>query len=310
MAIACKCGSTSLGDTGTPNCQPIEGVTSRVIGVPLLQEDGTENKIELATYTGDQAEWDLRLNAAEDARYYLTPALGNVTDVRADSTFQTNDSGKSIKLRQGIRNATMLFDKQGGVFQGKLEEWACTDFGIYIIDDKGNLIGNISSDGLFLEPIPVDQDTWDINLIKGVDGTSVQAVMAQFEFDRFTNDSDLRMIEASETEISLLKKTFRGLLDANIVVSNLTTLGFTATVTLDYGSAGTGLPVKGLVFGDFLVDELSPTTGNVPVNVATPTANGVYDVEFTSATTSGDVLSVDIVKNGLDVDAVTTIAVP
>lgn len=305
MAIACICGTTSLGDTGTPNCQPIEGVTSRVIGVPQTQEDGTLNRIELATYTGSQAEWDLRLNDVEDARYYLTPALGNVTDVRADSVFQTNDSGKSLKLRQGIRSATMLFDKQSGVFQGKLEEWACTEFGIYIIDDKGNLIGNISSDGLFLEPIPVDQDTWDINLIKAVDGTSVQAVMAQFEFDRFTNDSDLRMIEAKETEISLLKKTFRGLLDANIVVSNLTINGFTATVTLDYGSAITGLPVKGLVFGDFLVDELSPTPGNVPVNAAVPTANGVYDVTFTSPVTIADELQFDIVKNGYDVDAVT-----
>jgi len=304
MADICLCGSIALGNSGTPGCQPIEGVASRIIGVPLQQEDGTLNRIELATYTGSQAQWDGFLNAAPDARFYLTPAMGNVTDVRADSVFQTNDSGKSIFLRKGIRTANFLWDKQGGVFLEKLKEWRCTEFGIYIIDNANNYIGNISDDGLYLDPIPVDNDTWDVNLIKAVDGTSVQAVSVQFEFDRFTDDSKLRMIEASQTEINLLARTFRGLIDATQTVTNLTTAGYTVTVKMDYGAAGSQLPVKGLVVGDFSATEVTPTPGSIALNTATESADGVYDIDFSVAETGGDNIDFGISKNGYDIASV------
>jgi hypothetical protein len=67
------------------------------------------------------------------------------------------------------------------------------------------------------------------------------------------------------SEITPDMRTLTGLKDVNNTVSSITTTSFTATLTYDYGTAVTKQPVKGLLIGDFDLNELTPTPGSITI---------------------------------------------
>ena len=291
---ACNCDIT-LNNTGTPSCTPIMGVGVKPIMVPLTADDGTANVITIASYTGSQVEWDARTeNLDRSKRYYPLPEFKNVEDVKGDTIFESFNDTSNLFVQEGTRTYTGVMPNQAPTLLGNLKDAKCTKFGLFIIDDCGNLIGNISSDGLSLEPVPVDQNTWNPILIKSTD-TTVQKIQLSFEFSRLTKDEDLRIIKASDSAVSLLG--LDGLVDLEASFATITATGAFATVTYDRGEAAQ-VPFTGALVGDWTLFNKT-TQLAVAVATADEAPDGTYEITYLAQTAS-DILQLSIIKDGFE----------
>lgn len=293
MATVCDC-NVSLGNSGTPSCELIAGVTRNLILVPTFDDAGARNCID-TTATLDSAFFTALINQADASkRYFPFPSMENIEDVRADDITESFNSGNTAFIQNGVRTFTGLMIKKSTTFLGKIENYRCTDISAFIITKDGAIVGNgAEADKLY--PIKLDKETWSAMLIKTID-TAVQRIQLNFAFDQDENDSDLRMITDSETSIDV--RTLSGLLDVNIDVTLPVATGFTATLTMDYGSQVTKKPVKGLLLADFDLNEISPAPGPVTITSVTESADGVYD--FLATMTSADVVELDLIKDGFE----------
>ena len=160
MASQCSC-DVLLGNAGSPGCVAVHGVARKLIRVPLVANDGTENKIDL-TATLDQTFWDGLINNADASkRYYPTPVFKTVTQERAESITEDFDDGSTAFVRDGVKSWDGFITKGASPqLVGVLKDDRCTSFGVLIVDDCGNLIGRDIGDG-FLYPIPVDNGSWN-----------------------------------------------------------------------------------------------------------------------------------------------------
>ena len=291
---ACNCDVT-LSNTGTPNCAPIMGVGVKPIMVPLIADDGTENVITIATYTGTQVEWDARTeNLDRSKRYYPLPEFKNVEDVKGDTIFESFNDTSNLFVQEGTRTYTGILPNETPNLLGNLKNAKCTKFGLFIVDDGGNLIGNISDDGLSLEPIPVDQNTWNPILIKTTD-TTVQKIQLSFEFSRITKDEDLRIIKGEDSEISLLN--LDGLVDLGATFATIVATGAFATVTYDRGEASK-IPFENVLLGEWTLFNKDTDSAVVPSS-ANETPAGVYEFVY-AAQTAGDIMQLSIIKDGFE----------
>ncbi len=158
MALGCNC-EAGLSNTGRPNCVPIQSVTSSLIMVPLYDNDGALNGIDLSSAL---PTWSSLINQADSSkRWYPLPAFENVELPKADSQFEEANSGRKVFLRQGKRSflGQLWEEDSSPQLLAKLQNNRCVDFGVYIVDINGNLVG--SKVGNFLYPIPVDNPSFD-----------------------------------------------------------------------------------------------------------------------------------------------------
>ena len=158
MSLGCNC-EAGLSNTGQPNCVPIFSVTSGLIMVPLKANDGTLNGLDLSASV---PVWSDLINEADSSkRWFPIGAFENVELPKADSQFEEANSGKMAFLRQGKRSFSgeLWSEDSTPTLLGKLQLNRCVDFGVYIVDVNGNLIGS-KADG-YLYPIPVDNPSFD-----------------------------------------------------------------------------------------------------------------------------------------------------
>ena len=113
-----------------------------------------------------------------------------------DSQFEEAASGRMAFLRQGKRSfaGQLWAEDSTPTFLGKLQKSRCVDFGLYIVDVNGNLIGS-EVDG-YLYPIPVDNPSWDPKFMFATD-SEVQKIMLNFDFDRLF---ERRLIKSNTRE--------------------------------------------------------------------------------------------------------------
>lgn len=316
MSETCNCESTTLGNMGVPGCTPIAKIASKLILTNYFQSDGTITKIDLsdtldATYFAERMQqYDSGVLVPLDERWYISPFLENVEDIREETVFQTFNSGKKAKVRQGTRSFT------GHIIEGaayemlqKVKRFQCATLGAFIIDTAGNIIGNGDESG-FLKPIRIDKASFDVQLVKATDAEA-QMVRITFDWARLEQDSSLKMITASDIVADVL--SLEGLIDVFVSFSNITTGGFTARFATSYGSAKNPVPVSGLVVGDFSLAEVSPTPGAVSITSVTESATVPGTYTFVTATTAqNDVLQLTLNKAGLDSLSVlgTSITIP
>ena len=295
----CDCGSITLGNSGRTDCTNIANATNNLIIVPTYDEAGVKNFID-TTVSLDKAFFDALINQSDSSkRYYPLPSMKNVTSERAEPNKQEFPDGSSIVLQQGNKSFSgeWVGKDASTTFMSKVENYGYSSISAFIIDVDGNIIGNGSvADKLY--PIALDGDTWFVNLMDAVMGTSVQMLNLTYQYDRSEEDSNLRMIAASETTPDM--RTLSGLKDANAVISAPATTGFTATLTYDYGTQVTKQPIKGLLLADFDCNETSPTPGAEPLASVTEGADGVYAIVYTTPVASADVLSLDLIKDGFE----------
>lgn len=276
-------------------CPSVMDIAKRLILVPEVDASGAVNKFATA---GDvdkaalQAKFD---DADKYNRFYPIDVLENVEDIRADAEFFEFNSGKKAKIKDGTRTFTGFIPFQAGEYMGKLEDWSCNKFGVYIIDKAGNFVyGTDESTKLEVLPIMVDEASFSVELMKKTDAEPVM-IKITFDFRESEKDALLRLIKESDLDFDGLSEVdVYGLYDAKHVVSDISQTGFTSTIS----EAIYGFAIENLVPADF---SLYNVTDSAPVTIigAPESSEGVYDFTFASQDVS-DVLRLSLTKSGYD----------
>jgi len=306
----CDCEDNGLGNLGTPNCQNIAGITSNLFLVPTNDSLGQPNYIDLTTATLDDAYFTAALqNADASKRWQFVPKLENVTNERAESQTEELGSGRSIKIRKGVKSFSGDIYKQSYTFYGKLELAGCTDLSAFPIDLAGNLIGRESADGTKLYPVMIDKETYDPIYMEPTDSTAAK-INLKFDWSDTERDACLKMIKANEMSVDIF--TLRSVIDANLVVDTNTAPSTTAIgveVSMDYGTALKNKEITGLVAADFLVT--SGGVVKVPDTVTEdPTGTYVFDFTGDPLTAATDAIVTLVAGGKFEANEVLTIAIP
>lgn len=288
----CNC-NMGLSNTGRPNCVAIQSVTARLIMVPLIAKDGTANNIPL---TGTLPVWSTLINQADATkRWFPLPQFENVELPKAETKFEEANSGRMVFLRQGKRSfaGELWAEDSTPTFLGKLQNNRCVDFGVYIVDVNGNLIGSKLNGALY--PIPVDNPSFDPKFMFATDSTT-QKIMVGFDFDRLFDESTMYMITATEAGLDF--NTLTGLLDVNLtnISSTSTTRVFSAA--LDYGTALNPIKFTGGLAADF---SLFNNTLNAIVPITTIVENAAIAGQYTltaAAFTVGSSYTIKVIRVG------------
>jgi len=270
----CRC-NIGLANTGRPNCIPIQSVASRLI----ITELG--NNLDLFP-AGDIPEniENFFTNPTHE-RWFPLPRFENVEIPKADSKYEEAPSGRKVFLRQGKRSF------MGELWEGdshphylkQLQDMRCTKFGAFIIDVNNNLIGLRTGDEGFLRPIPLDNASWDPQMVFPTD-SSTQKIKLSFDFDLNVDEGDLFML--SFEEIGYDFGTQNGLIDVTIV--NTGNLELNQTAILNISSAFittvTPTPIEGL--WDWIKCKVNGTP--VLSDTSSETAPGQYVLTFPDGT--------------------------
>lgn len=297
--LGCDCNA-GLSNTGRPGCVPIWSVTSSLIVVPLYANDGTRNGIDL---TASVPVWTDLVNEADASkRWFPLPAFENVELPKAESQFEEAPSGRMAFLRQGKRSFSgeLWQEDSTPTFLGKLEKSRCVDFGVYVVDVNGNLIG--SKEGDYLYPIPVDNASWNPTFMFATDST-VQKIMLGFDFDRLFNDSTMYMITVDEASQDFT--ALNGLIDVNLANAAATTTEVTFDAQLDYGTAYNPILFTGATAGDFVVTVAGVVDAGITLSEG---PDGSYTLTFSAPASSSDEVKVEVDKTGFDGEV--TVVVP
>lgn len=299
----CNCNA-GLGNTGRPGCVPIQSVTSKLIMVPLTANDGTLNRIDLSS---PLPTWSSLVNESDASkRWFPLPAFENVELPKAESQFEEANSGRMAFLREGKRSFTgeLWGEDSTPTLLGKMKAGRCVEFGVYVVDVTGNLIG--SKVGGYLYPIPVDNQSWNPTFMFATDST-VQKIMLTFDFDRLFDDSTMYMITATEAGVDF--NTLAGLIDVNLAVaSQVTTVSVTLDATFDYGTALNPILLQGVTgLTDWdIYDVTNAVSFGNPTGVSESPA-GTYTLLATFV--PNDDYTVTVVKDGFT-GSVTFTAIP
>jgi len=293
MSIGCNCAS-GLSNTGRPNCVSLQSVTSKLIMVPLVANDGTPNFIDLSAPLPTWA--DLINEADASKRWFPLPNFENVELPKADSQFEEANSGRMVFLRQGKRSfaGELWAEDSTPTLLGKLQNNRCVDFGVYIVDVNGNLVGSKVNGGLY--PIAVDNPSFNPTFTFATDSTT-QKIMLGFDFDRLFDESTMYMITPTEAGVNF--NDLNGLVDVNLINDSISTTDITFDAVLDYGTALNPIKFTGAVSGDFaLYNNTTAATVSITVVENLP-LEGNYTATFT-AQTAGDLLILSVDKAGFD----------
>ena len=288
----CNCNA-GLGNTGRPGCVPIQSVTSKLIMVPLTANDGTLNGIDLSS---PLPTWNSLVNETDESkRWFPLPAFENVELPKAESQFEEANSGRMAFLREGKRSFTgeLWGEDSTPTLLGKMKAGRCVNFGVYVVDVTGNLIG--SKVGGYLYPIPVDNQSWNPTFMFATDST-VQKIMLTFDFDRLFDDSTMYMITATEAGIDF--NTLSGLIDVNLVVaSQVANTSVTLDATFDYGTALNPILLQGVTgLTDWSIYDVTNQVAFGNPSAVSESPAGTYTLLATFVT--GDDYTVSVVKDG------------
>ncbi len=300
MSVVCNCES-GLNNTGKPGCVNVFGYVSRIVMVPLKANDGTLNFIDVSAPLTATTLTDKTKEADKSKRFFPTPSFVNVTLPKAESQTEEADTGRLIELAEGKRSygGELWGEDATPEMLGKLKTAKCVQFGLYLIDKNGALIGSISDDGTKLYPIPVDNQSWRPVLMFATP-TTTQKIMLSFDFARFFDDSSLKMITATEAQVDLLdENVFTGLIDSNLVASSITTTGFVIDATTDYGTALQASKIKGQAAADFQVYNNTTLAVVTPTSV-TETADGEYTFVIPAQSSSDDITVTHLPASGYE----------
>jgi hypothetical protein len=302
MSEFCSCDGF-LGNTGTPSKQRAVSDSAILIAVPLVADDGTKNQISKSDVI-DEAYVSAKINNVDPSkRWYPIGQFTNVTDERADPATESFSDGSSAIVQQGVRTYNGWLVGYAPNYIAQLDTFKCQEFGIFGVDSCGGLTGSISKDGLFLNPIRVNNASWNPGqYVKGSDSAAAKVTLS-FEFSQLEKDKFLRQIVESEMTADLL--AIEGLRDVNATISGESTTGFVAALTLPYDEFLNDVDFTGLVVGDF---DLFNVTDNAAVVITSTTEapEGTYTFVI-PAQDSSDVLRLRTNKNGFWLEKLITI---
>jgi hypothetical protein len=291
--LGCNCNA-GLSNTGRPNCLPIQSVTSKLIMVPLVANDGTLNYIDL---TAALPTWNDLINKNDASkRWFPTPIFENVELPKADSQFEEANSGRMVFLRQGKRSFSgeLWAEDSSPTLLSKLQNNRCVDFGVYIVDVNGNLIGSKVNDGLY--PIPVDNPSFDPKYMFATDSTTSK-IMVAFDFERLFDEGTMYMITPTEANVNF--NDLNGLIDVNFLNDTIASTSITFDARFDYGTALNPIIYQGATAGtDWALFNNTTSLAVTPLTI-TESPAGTYVITY-AAQTAGDSLTLSVAKDGYD----------
>lgn len=318
--MGCNC-TTGIENTGFFSC--IEEVMKDAVGViivPRVANDGTTNKIVIASDTLNASFFNDKFNQSDSSKkWFPVLNLEEVEETFDESVTKEYSSGTSVFLRNGAHNFTSLLTGKSYSIIKAFESTRCVDHGVYVIDSDGKMSGIRSDDGLDMLPYPVQKDTVQANPNPAVAGGSPQEIMYSFQFNNLIKmENTVVILSGDIAGFSLL--TSMGMLNVNGIVTLETATGFTVELVLtDFGNYKRGT-VSGIgAFGWLITDlKLVDNTGSV-ITITTVTAqaapnDNIYDVVIPS--TPSNVLTLNnavtagvFVKTGFQLSD-TTITTP
>ena len=291
MSCTTFCGCDGvIRNTGVPNSQlKIQDGTS-IIFVPLVADDGTENKI-VRSDTMNQAYFQAKVYDPDPSkRWYPMGSFTNVTNERAESSFETFSDNSRARTVRGLRTFTGWLLGYNPVYASTIESLRCTALGAYLVDDCGQVTGVFCENAVAandaLLPIPLNESSIDSLVILQSDAAAGK-VQLQFDFSQLFKDENLRMLTATEAgDANLLSLT--KLQPVQTAISGESTTGFVAAVSLDYDS-WTAVPIEGMVLADFYLYN-ETTAAEVTPSSVTEAPAGTYTF-VTPAQTTADILT-------------------
>ena len=268
----CTCSST-LNNTGKTSKQTSVAAGKVLYAVQLKADDGTVNEIP-SDVDFTQEYLDAKINETDETkRWFPIGTFVNNEDTRGDVITESFSDGSTAITQNGVRTYLGLLKSYAPVYVGRLKGFACTDFGIYTVDQCGDWVGSLSSTGT-LRPIKVNKESWNPQYIKATDTVKAK-VQLGFEFDQIELDEDLRVIEAAD--ISADVKNAEGLLPLSAAISSTSTTGFVAALTIEYDKfldSGKEI-VPSWVIGDFILTNKT-TNSVITITSVTESPEGTY----------------------------------
>jgi len=299
MSLGCKCDS-GLSNTGTPNCVTLQSVTSKLILVPIEDNTGAKNKLDLSTTITANTISALINQSDFSKRWYPVGLFENVTLEKAESTFEEAPSGKKQFIKQGKRSFAGEIWNATPQLLGQIQDNRCVEFGVYIVDINGSLVG--AKDGDYLYPIPVDNQSFDARLMYATDST-VQKLMVSFDFYRLFDESTLWLITADEVTYDF--NLAEGLLDIVFSKVSASQTNLVLKAVTKFGTALNPIKVLGLLQADFTLVNAS-TNASISLTGVTAVDN-VYTLTFASQT-AGLSVKAKAQKTGYVGEITTTLA--
>lgn len=304
----CSC-EDGIINFGQPVCVDSFDRVARIVFVNYLDNDGVVNSIKDSDFTLgvlNPAYFAGKLNNTDKSqRWYLTETINMVEPVREDNVTQDID-GILYNVSQGVKTFTGQFN--GGVaspkYAGVLKSIGCQQMGYFYFDVQGNIVGSYNDVTGELDPIKIQRNTLQVKYIEPTK-TTVQGIQIKFMIGELELDEDLSYVPSSEITADL--EALRSMVNVTISApTGISTTGFTFTLTYDYGSAFTKLPLTGAVMADFTLAEVTPTPGSIVITSVTESATipGTY-VLVQPAATSADTQRFDFTKTGFEAEAVT-----
>jgi hypothetical protein len=262
--------------------------------VPLVANDGTLNYIDL---TAALPTWNDLINKNDASkRWFPTPIFENVELPKADSQFEEANSGRMVFLRQGKRSFSgeLWAEDSSPTLLSKLQNNRCVDFGVYIVDVNGNLIGSKVNDGLY--PIPVDNPSFDPKYMFATDSTTSK-IMVAFDFERLFDEGTMYMITPTEANVNF--NDLNGLIDVNFLNDTIASTSITFDARFDYGTALNPIIYQGATAGtDWALFNNTTSLAVTPLTI-TESPAGTYVITY-AAQTAGDSLTLSVAKDGYD----------
>lgn len=275
MSINCVSCTGRISNTGVPTGLKPFGFTQGLLYVPLVANDGTRNGIDVTSATLAQDIVDFINNPDPTKRAYPLLGLKSVDPTQAEATYETDDTNQKNKTLEGIK--TMNFQKWGATNQefAKLED-VCVEFGVYKIDNCGNLQGELEGDMLY--PRDVNEGSYNADFMDATP-TTTSKIMVQFDYDLLSSDADQWMIPFSSIEPFNMNQ-LKGMIDVNLEVLSVDSdTQITFKAFYDYGTAVQKQPFSGATTSDFTL--YNNTTGSaIALTGATLTEDNAIDGQY------------------------------
>jgi hypothetical protein len=286
----CNCTGAGLGNTGYPNVKPF-GVTAGIYMVPVIASDGTRNGLDLTSTTLGADFLAMVNNPDSSKRAFPYLDLKNVTPAEEDATFATDDRGIRSWLRNGIQSISYSQWDVSEQYFAKVNT-ACVDFGIYEVDNCGNLKGQKEGDKFY--PRPMNSQSFNVKYMPATNEAKAQ-VMFNVDYDVNTSNGAQWMLPASDFgDLSLL--SLKGMIDVELSLVDIVSLTeFVIDAEFGYGFANNAHVFTGATAADFTVLNLTTNAPITPTVVENAQVKGRYTLTI-PAVTSGDVLLVDVYR--------------
>lgn len=300
----CTCNGKPA-NTGRALCDLFPDIPYLPVLVRRTADDGTRNFIDTSVPL-NAAYFNGKINQADASkRWYPLVPMKNVENTRAENIREEFNDGSSQFIREGVSSYTAMLLNVGPTYKGKLDEFRCADYDLFVIDLVGNINGIIEPGSDNLYGMPIDRGSW-APVWNGKTDQAVSKIMLQFNFEPSMNDSDIRIIpmatSASDGYTGIDLRNIQGLLDAHLVLDGAAPAPttFTAAITTDYGYFVNPIKVKGLLAADFDLYNVTDSSNVTITSVTeTPAGSGNYVFLYPSQTV-GDVLRVTLTKDGYD----------